>query len=495
MLRAVYLLVFILIMSKSMSQRLVMPGDHPDPSVVKIGDSYWASATTSNWMPAFPILKSSDLNNWKTVGHVFNELPAWADYYFWAPEISYDNGKVYIYYSAHKKGGNLCVGIASADKPEGPYKDHGPLICEEAGSIDAFPMRDEKGKLHIVWKEDGNSVGKPTPIWIQELNEERTALLGDKKLLFSNDAPWEENLVEGVSMMRHGEYIYAFYAAAGCCGKGCTYQSGIARSKTLTGPWEKFENNPVLVNEASWTCPGHGTPVEKDGKFYFLYHAYDTSGKVYTGRQGILKEFVFTADDWIKFVDEPYAPAPAMEIITDEFEGRALQNDWQWSVLQPAKHTVKNGRLSLTALPGSASFVGQKTIVPNYKVVASVHRKKSSSAAGISLVGDEKNHVAAYINGNFIELVQTKEGKDSVLLTHPLPHSKKGYLMMQVANGKDISFFFGKNRNSFMQLNRQPINGAYLPPWDRALRVALIVKAAGKGKAVFDRFEMEGVKE
>lgn len=494
MLRTVYVLLYVFIMSNSMAQRLVMPGDHPDPSVVKIGDSYWASATTSNWMPAFPLLKSKDLNTWTTVGHVFDVLPAWADYYFWAPEISYDNGKVYVYYSAHKKGGNLCVGIASADKPEGPYKDHGPLICEEAGSIDAFPMRDENGRLHIIWKEDGNSVGKPTPIWIQELNEERTAVLGEKKLLFRNNAPWEGNLVEGVSMMRHGKYIYAFYAAAGCCGSGCNYQSGIARSKSLAGAWEKFAGNPVLVNEAQWTCPGHGTPVQKEGKFYFLYHAYDTSGTVYTGRKGIVKEFVFTADDWIKFVDEPNAPTPVLQKITDEFNKSVLQNNWQWSVFQPAKHTIQNGRLILAALPGTAAFVGQKTISPNYKAIAGVRRKKLSAAAGIALVGDEQNHVAAYINGDFIELVQTEKGKDSVLFTQPLHRSKKGFLMMQVANGKDISFLFGKNLHSFIPLNLQPINGAYLPPWDRALRVVLITKA-GQGNAVFNCFEMEGVKE
>ncbi len=147
----------------SLAQQLVLPGDHPDPSVVKIGDTYWASATTSNWMPAYPLLQSKDLVNWTPKGHVFNQLPPWADYYFWAPEISYENGKVYVYYAAHKKNGNLCLGIASADKPEGSYRDHGPIMCEEAGSIDAFPMRDENGKLHLIWKEDANSVKKPTP--------------------------------------------------------------------------------------------------------------------------------------------------------------------------------------------------------------------------------------------------------------------------------------------------------------------------------------------
>jgi beta-xylosidase len=280
-----------------------MPGDYPDPSVVKIGDTYWASATTSNWFPAFPLMYSKDLVHWKQKGFVFDKMPEWADFYFWAPEISYENGKVYIYYAAHKKNGNLCIGIASADKPEGPYKDHGPIICQEAGSIDAFPMRDRDGKLYLIWKEDGNSVGKPTPIWASELNEERTALIGNKKELFRNDQPWEGNLVEGVSMIRHGDYFYAIYAGAGCCGAGCSYLTGVARSKSVLGPWEKYKE-PLITNTNKWVCPGHGTAVEKDGRYYFLYHAYDKTTNIFTGRQGILSEFKFTDDQWIEFLKD-----------------------------------------------------------------------------------------------------------------------------------------------------------------------------------------------
>ena len=91
------------------SGALVLRGDYPDPSVVKIGDSYWATATTSNWAPVFPLLQSKDLKNWETKAHVFTQLPTWADYYFWAPEITHDNGKVYVFYSAHKKNGNLVL--------------------------------------------------------------------------------------------------------------------------------------------------------------------------------------------------------------------------------------------------------------------------------------------------------------------------------------------------------------------------------------------------
>ncbi len=101
---SVILSLFIL---KGNAQQLVLPGDHPDPSVVKIGNEYWGVGTTSNWFPAFPIYRSNDLVNWKPAGNVFTKIPDWADYYMWAPEITYDNGKVYLYYTAHKKGGNL----------------------------------------------------------------------------------------------------------------------------------------------------------------------------------------------------------------------------------------------------------------------------------------------------------------------------------------------------------------------------------------------------
>lgn len=489
---AVLIAVLHLWVLQPFAQQLVLPGDNPDPSVVKIGDTYWASATTSNWLPAYPLLYSKDLVNWQTAGAVFTTKPVWADYYFWAPEVTYENGKVYIYYSAHKKDGNLCVGIASADRPEGPYKDHGPIICQEVGSIDAFPMRDKDGKLYMIWKEDGNSVRKPTPIWIQELNEERTALIGTKKELFRNEASWEANLVEGVSMMRHGDYFYAFYAAAGCCGDGCSYQTGVARAKSLLGPWEKYAQNPVLVNEGPWKCPGHGTPLEKDGKFYFLYHAYDTAGGVYTGRQGLLKEFSFTNDGWIKFADNALPAVTIAQVREDDFKGATLSGNWQWSVFQEVNARQKDGRLQLGALPDAAgAFLGQKTYSLNYEATAAVQRKMSDAQAGIALIGDEKNLVKAQFRGDRVEVVQVKDGQETVLSTHPVGKGNKGYLRMQVRNGKDVSFAYSRSGTQFMTLGSEPVDGAYLPPWDRALRAGVTARGEKGSKAVFEAFVVQ----
>jgi beta-xylosidase len=410
------------------AQQLVLPGDFPDPSVVKIGDTYWASATTSNWFPAYPLLKSKDLIHWQQQGYVFNQLPDWADYYFWAPEMTYENGKVYIYYSAHKKGGNLCVGVASADKPEGPYKDHGPLICQEVGSIDAFPMRDENGKLFMIWKEDANSVGKPTPIWIQQMNEERTALLGEKKELFRNDLPWEKNLVEGVSMIKNGDYFYAFYAAAGCCGSDCSYQSGMARSKNLLGPWEKYSKNPILTNRQNWICPGHGTPIEKDGKHYFLYHGYDRETSAFTGRQGLLSEFTFTSDGWIEMVKDAgnnsSADVPAS--VLDNFKARFLDDKWQWSVFQAPQYKLKSKNLTLTAnASSSGAYLGQKIYWGDYTATTAILTKEQDAIAGLGAIGDDENTLSVVLSGDKIKVNQLKKIRTQRCQRNLLPGARE----------------------------------------------------------------------
>ena len=45
----------------------VLRGDYPDPSVIRVGNDYYATATASEWGPQFPILHSKDLVNWEII--------------------------------------------------------------------------------------------------------------------------------------------------------------------------------------------------------------------------------------------------------------------------------------------------------------------------------------------------------------------------------------------------------------------------------------------
>ena len=71
----------------------VLRGDYPDPSVIRVGELYYATATSSEWAPHFPLLVSRDLVNWEVAGSVFEETPEWASGSFWAPEICEWKGK------------------------------------------------------------------------------------------------------------------------------------------------------------------------------------------------------------------------------------------------------------------------------------------------------------------------------------------------------------------------------------------------------------------
>ena len=456
------------------AQKLVLPGDHPDPSVIKVGKTFWASSTSSNWFPSFPLLSSTDLIHWKQHGYIFNKKSDWADYYFWAPELSYDKGKVYVYYAAHKKNGNLSVGAAVANKPEGPYTDLGPLVSQADGSIDAFAMRDENGKLYLIWKEDANSVNKPTPIWAQPMKEDRTALTGEKKELFRNDVNWEGNLVEGVSIIKHNGYFFAIYAAAGCCGINCTYAVGVARAKNLLGPWEKYKQNPVMKGNDVWVCPGHGTAVEKDGRYYLLHHAYEKSSAPFTGRQGILSEFRFTKNNWIEFIKETSSThAPINYTSIDDFNGSKLKQEWQWSIFQNINYTIKDHELQLNALPGG-SYIGQDIYSGNYEATVQLERGYSNALGGIGVLGDDQNYIAIAAKSDSVFLLQVREGKIVKAEGRQIKNTGKLTLKVSVRGSKNVVFYYSVDSKPFKLLNSKAVDAAFIPPWDRAVRVGLI---------------------
>jgi beta-xylosidase len=483
------LLLFLLVQHAN-AQRAAVKGDFADPSVIKVGDTYYAAATSSNWGPAFPVMKSKDLKNWEQTGSIFPDLTPWADFYYWAPELNYDNGKVYVYYTAHKKGGNLCVGVASADSPEGPFKDHGPLVCQEVGSIDGFPMRDENNKLHLIWKEDGNSVGKPTPIWIQEINEDRTALIGEKRELFRNDTSWEANLVEGVSVIKNNGYFYAIYAAAGCCGAGCTYATGVARSKNLMGPWEKFPNNPILTAQGDWMCPGHGTAIQHNGKNYFMYHAYDKASNKYTGRQALVRGFEFTEDNWLRFTDEYLEPSgkTGPYTVTENFDAKNLDSQWSWSVFNKPVVELKKGRLAVQIRDDRETFIARRIDSQNYEATVETIPVKDA-LTGVALIGDEKNLIYAAAKQDSISISLIKDGARSSLGKFPVAAKGKHlFLKMNVKNNTDISFSYSLNGSDFTALQVSKPDITYLPPWDRAVRAGILAKGVRGDVAVVEGF-------
>jgi xylan 1,4-beta-xylosidase len=482
----------------------VLPGDHPDPSVIRVGNEYWATATTSEWAPLFPLLYSRDLVNWEHVGNIFERRPDWAVGNFWAPELHEHNGKFYVYYVGRKRGGPLHLAVATADKPTGPWTDHGPLIGQAAGSIDAFPVVDTDGTRYLIWKEDGNSRKQPTPLWIQKLSDDGLKLVGEMKELFRNDTTWENNLVEGPAVIRRGDYWYLFYAANACCGRACSYGVGVARAKNLLGPWEKYASNPLVIGDNTWKCPGHGTLVrDKDGADWFLYHAYNAENFIYVGRQGVLDRVQWGANGWPAInagrgvSTEAPAPVPnttqrtAHEFI-DDFSITKLRPQWQWPQNTEPRVTVGGRKLKLASDaekndPFVASIVAVNTTTGDYTATTELNVKSlaGSQAAGLSAFGDRENALGVSARGGELVVWKRQRNKAEMISTNTLSASETIFLRMTAAQGHRFSFRASADGKEWKPLGGNvDVEGSYLPPWDRGIRVALTT-GGGAGTAEF----------
>src|SRR5690606_1660939 len=412
-------------------------------------------------------------------------------------------GLAYVSYTArNKEAGRLSCAVANADSPDGPYTYPGPLVSQELGSIGGFETRDENGKLYLLWKEDGNSRGQPTPMWAQEMNESRTELLGEPVELFRNDQPWEAQLVEGICVFRKGEYFYATYSAGACCNKECNYKAGVARAKNLLGPWEKYEKNPILKDNESFRCPGHGTVVEKDGDLYYLYHAYSTQSDVYVGRQGVLEKIQWTEDGWpVVANDAVFSRETGSLDFSDDFQSADLLPIWQWRVTQDIAYKTGPEGLKLGASQDNANLgtvLVQLTKTLDYHATATLDLSATGSGAegGVALVGADNNGFGAPLaaigisaSKSGVKVWKTTKGETTVLGESPLPANASALpLRMEVRQGHLLSFSLEKD-GAWTTLATD-IDASPFVPWGMGFRLGLVAKGDPAATVNFKKFEL-----
>ncbi len=483
----------------------VIAGDFADPSVIRVGDTYYATGTSSEWAPHYPLYVSKDLVNWEQIGHIFDKMPAWASSSFWAPELFHHNGTFYVYYTARRKSDNVSViGVATSEDPRKGFTDRG-IICEWGSeAIDGFVFPDTDGKFYFSWKAYGLEKKRPVSILCSEMSDDLLTLKGKPfELLQANGTPIS---AEGQVMTRRGDWYYLFYSSKGCCGRGCDYQLEVARAKDLKGPWEPSLTNPMLAAGEDWICPGHGTLVTlPDKRDYFLYHAYDAKENVYTGRQGLLGEIAWQADGWPMFATGPTptktatsplgAPqTPSPLDFVDNFDAPVRPFSWQWDLRHPPLTRVEDGKLHLTVsdapAPGPAgTFYGIRLQSGDYTITALID-PTAPARQGIAVYGDAKSVLSLQIEQKNLVVTKVEKGETTQLASTPLSEDGKLHLRMTVQAGHKFRFHSSANGHDWKPVSEQEIDGAFLPPWDRAPRAGLIVAGNPGDTAKFDSFEL-----
>jgi arabinan endo-1,5-alpha-L-arabinosidase len=273
----------------------VLDADFPDPTVIRAPDgSYYGYATQTQrdgrWIN-IQLAKSSDLVHWQYLADALPTKPNWASSTqdFWAPHVLRDARRYVMYFSAKPNTSDerhgLCLGVATAASPAGPFVDIGhPLRCGE-GFVNIDPMAFDDpatGKRLLYWGSGFE------PIKVQELAPNRMAFApGSKPRNLVWPTPGKNGfpvLIEGSWMIRHGSYYYLFYSGDNCCGPKANYAVMVARSKSATGPFETLEqatgkpHSIILQKSARWTAPGHNSIVaDRAGQDWIVYHAVDVN--------------------------------------------------------------------------------------------------------------------------------------------------------------------------------------------------------------------------
>lgn len=282
----------------------------PDPSIIKASDGYFYVYTTQNNLPGniryIPIHKSKDLVHWEYIGSVFDDSnhPTWVpNAKLWAPDINCINGKYVLYYSLGVWTGTYdsAIGVAIADKPEGPFTDRGKVLDYTShgvnNSIDQFYIEDN-GKKYLVW---GSFYG----IYAVELTDDGLAVKeGAQKIQLAG------NQMEGSYIAKHNGYFYLIGSSGSCCeGKTSTYHLIFGRSKNVLGPYVTQDGKRMLdgagdlllQGNSKWAGTGHNAEFVQDdeGNDWIIYHAYrKTDDSV--GRLLMLDRVYW--DDWGPYI-------------------------------------------------------------------------------------------------------------------------------------------------------------------------------------------------
>ena len=476
----------------------VIRGDVADPSILRIGQTYYATGTSSEWAPYYPVFSSTDLVNWRPVGHLFDQKPTWAKSSFWAPEWFYHNGKVYVYYTARKESDNIsCIGVAVADSPTGKFKDYGPVVEFGSEAIDAFILEDQ-GKLYISWKAYGLD-DRPIELLACRLTDDGLRLDGEPFSLLRDD---ERQGMEGQHWFKQGGYYYLLYSVRGCCGPQSDYAVSVARSRNLEGPYEKYEGNPILHGSRDILSIGHGTlTTSPDGRMYYLCHAYKAGHGFYEGRQPFLQEIRMEKDLWPHFVTGEYAslsqPMPFAESVQepipdffDRFDGESLRPEWSWNYpFSEVSASIKEGKLALSGNPKPEVKTGAALCLrptsPDYTIETAIV-SKNESWKGITLYGDARNLITMGWKDNRISLKYVMEGEEHLLAEAPAS-APAIYMRMKVTDGTRTAFFWSADRERWNELAGSGLPAdelRALTRWDRISRPGLYQE--GNESALFE---------
>lgn len=257
-------------------------GTFPDPTVVRVGRTYVAHATTTANL-SLPTLVSTDLRTWTARPDAMVQPGGWVAQRprgdgttyspTWAPSVASipGHGWAAAYSAPWSRTGQRCIAIAHGSSALGPFTDSTtwPLTCGFAGTaIDPQLFRDGS-RTYLLMK----SRGTPHRLAVRQLNADATGFAAGsvwRTILVPRDA-WEGGVVENPAMVRFNRRLYLFWS--GNAFDTARYATGYAVCRTVVGPCRR--KGRLLATNRALAGPGGATPFfDAAGRLRLAYHAF-----------------------------------------------------------------------------------------------------------------------------------------------------------------------------------------------------------------------------
>lgn len=510
-----FILVFAVLQTNIFAQKNlainpVIHADVPDMAMIRMGNTYYMSSTTMHLSPGLPIMKSTDLINWKLLNYAYDTLanmPAlnltegknaygkgsWASSFryhkgtYYVTTFASTTGKTYIFKTKNIEKGNWQM---ASFKPS--YHDHTLFF-------------DENDKAYLIY-----GAGK---LKMVELNDDLTGIKeGTTETLVIENAslPAGTNIMlgaEGSQIFKHDGKYYLFNI---CWPRGGMRTVIIHRADKITGPWE----GKVALQDLGVAQGGLiDTP---DGR-WFAYLFRDNGG---VGRIPYLVP-VEWKDGWPVLGENGKVPTtlnlpPNKDLMpnlvnSDEFTRKkgeaALPLVWQWnhnpnnnlwSVSERKGFLrLKTGRID-TSFTQARNTLTQRTFGPTCSgsIMLYVNNMKEGDYAGLSILQKNFGQIGVKIeNGQKkILMVSANTGKPVEIQKVPLEQSKVYFkIECDFRDRKDLStFFYSLNGKSWVSIG-ETLKMPYTIPHFMGYRFGLFNYATKNvgGFADFDWFRIK----
>ncbi|MGK9477010.1 family 43 glycosylhydrolase [Melioribacter sp. OK-6-Me] len=383
----------------------VIPGDHPDPTLTKVGKDFYTSGSSFN--PTPKIYHSTDLVHWEVIAQPVS--PSWTEYGnspgggIWGGHMVYYKGKYWHFFG--RGGGSMY--FVTADKPEGPWSTPTRMRVPSSmpaglGVDNSIFIDEDTGKWYLLTK-----AGQPNN-HIVELGDDGQPTGKVYNLTWLNPAPsYPYGWAEGPVMWKHNGYYYYSFA------QHLVGSQYVMRSDTLTddkSKWTIIGTNIFTGSSTLFTTPNHISPAVKldDGTSWVIAHSYHSSNWYAQGRQGLLCQVVYDENDFPKILRPSSSAAVAPNLPSngipwavphsDNFNSVKLHPEWSFLGYTP------DNTYSLTERPGWLKLVninkgGRNTVIKNdgehsYSLITRVdfEPESTSDEAGLWIINGPETH-------------------------------------------------------------------------------------------------------